>query len=82
MREWWRGIRWIFYRNILTALTDLQIFESVSIVLLKSGKTAAVEKSRGKYHTSNAYTAENHGHKRWARHYSVGKFNVNLCFAP
>ena len=76
------GIRWIFYRDILTALTDLQIFEHVSSALLKSRKNCCYGKILQKisHIADNAYMAGNRSHKRWARHYSAGKFNVNLCF--
>jgi len=40
-----------FYRDILTALTDLQIFEPVSDVLSKPREIAATEKLRGIYRT-------------------------------
>jgi len=40
-----------FYRDILTALTDLQIFEPVSGVLCKLREIAVMEKLRERYRT-------------------------------
>lgn len=82
------GIRWIYYCD-----APWLRWPTYKLFRVCIGRFIEIEEKRcsvGKFPrkishaTDNAYTAENHerARTRRARHYSAGKFNVNLCFTP